>query len=105
MKYKLKLRFVTGMKQVLNAVKAKKVKLILLAPDTEINECIDGKIEAVIDLALASEIPVIYCLNRRKLAKACQLSMRQSIVGIFDPDGVYDLYKKIVKFIRLSSET
>lgn len=99
LKYKLKLRFVTGMKQVINAIKAGKVRLILLAPDTEINGEIDSKLKEMKEVAIASEVPILYSLNRRKLAKACHLSMRQSVVGVYDPDGAYDHFKKIIRYI------
>lgn len=81
MNLKAKLRFVVGMKQVTNAVKASKARLVLLAPDTESSEAVDDKLQTLIALAQAKEIPMMYCLSRRKLAKACHLSMRQSAVA------------------------
>lgn len=104
-KAKSKIRFVVGMKQVINASKAKKVKLILLAPDTEIMEDIDKKMENLQSLARDKEIPIIYTTNRRKLGKACQLSMRQSVVGIYDPNGVFEQFKKVISFINRCQET
>lgn len=75
------------------------MKLVCVAPDTECNSIIDDKLTNLISCASAAETPVIYCLSRRKLAKACHLSMRQAVVGVYNPDGVYDLFKKIIAFI------
>ncbi len=49
--------------------------------------------------AVAREIPLIYCLNRRKLAKSLGMSMRQSVVGIYKADGAYDSFKRIVAYV------
>jgi ribosomal protein L7Ae-like RNA K-turn-binding protein len=98
-KAKSKLRFVVGMKQVINACKAKKVKLVLLAPDTEVIEDIDKKLSTLQSIAQEKEIPMIYTMNRRRLGRACQLSMRQSVVGVYDPNGVYEQFKKIIQYI------
>eukprot|EP01035_Chromulina_nebulosa_P018938 gene18938-24745_t len=98
--YKLKLRFVVGMKQVTTAIKANKAKIVLIAPDTEKSESIDSLIQSLITAAISNEIPVIYCLSRRKLAKACHLSMRQAAVAVYDPNGAYPLYKRIIRYIE-----
>lgn len=101
---KLKQRFVLGLKQATNAVKANKVKALLLAPDTEASDAVDDKLQQLVALAIEREIVVLFCLNRRKLGRAVDNSMKQAVVAVFDPDGAYDKYKKIVAFCRPPSE-
>jgi len=86
-------------KQCLNSVKAGNVRLLLLAPNTEANEAVDEKIGALIDEAQRREVPLCYCLSKRILGKAAQLSMKQSAVAILDPDGAYEYFKILVKFV------
>ena len=75
-KAKLKLRYAVGMKQVINSIKAGKARLVLLAPDTEQSEVVDSKIAQLLQAARDKEVPCLYCLSRRRLAKAAGLSMR-----------------------------
>jgi ribosomal protein L7Ae-like RNA K-turn-binding protein len=84
--------------KALNGVKADRAKLVLLSPDTEESDALDDKIDYLIELALAKEIPILYCLNRRKLGKAVNLTTRQSAVAIYDPSGAYDHFKKIKNY-------
>ena len=53
--------------QSTNAVKAGAVKLILLAPNTEALDVLDEKIEGLLLEAEQRNIPICYCMNKRKL--------------------------------------
>ena len=81
-----------------NGVKADRAKLVLLAPDTEVSEAIDGKLDVLLDEIRQKGIPVIYCLNRKKLGKAIHASMKQAAVAVYDADGAFDIFRKIVTF-------
>ena len=102
--FKMKMRFVMGMKQALSSVKLGKARLLLLAPDTESSEAIDDKLREILSLSFSKDIPCIWCLSRRQLGKAAGATIKQSVVAVLNPDGVYDLFKKIVTFSRSSSE-
>lgn len=71
---------------------------MLLAPDTEVSETIDGKLDVLLDEIKQRDIPVIYCLNRRKLGKAIRASMKQAAVAVYDADGAFDIFRKIVVY-------
>jgi ribosomal protein L7Ae-like RNA K-turn-binding protein len=86
--------------QCTNSIKAGKVRVLLLAPNTEANEAVDDKIDSLIEEARQREVPVCYCLSKRILGKAVQLSMKQSAIAVLDPDGAYEYFKIIVKFIN-----
>lgn len=74
--------------------------MLLVAPNTEAVDALDEKIQENIDAAIAHNVPVLYCLSRRLLGKAILSTMRQSILAIFDPDGAYDQFKIIFKYIN-----
>ena len=105
LKAKAKMRYSVGFKQVLNSVKAGRTILVLLAPDTEVSGALDGKISDLVDEAMANGIPLVYCLNRRKLAKSLDMSMRQSVVGVYKADGTYENFKKIKDYIEKNRTT
>ena len=76
------------------------MRLVLLAPNTESSEVLDEKIESMVCEAQCRNIPVLYSLSKRLLGKAVLVSMKQSVIGIFDPDGAYDQFKLIIRFIE-----
>ena len=88
------------MLQATNCVRAGSVKLLLLAPDSEESVAIDTVLDALKELAVEREVPVLYCLNRRKLGKAAHSSMKQLAIAVLDADGAYDNFKKILSFIN-----
>eukprot|EP01039_Chlorochromonas_danica_P009532 gene9532-10536_t len=102
--YKKKQRFVTGLRQVAQSIKAGRARLIILAPNTEVSEELDLLIDGIIANAQSKAIPLLYALNKRQLGKALQMTMKQSVVSIFDPDGAYDLYRQIIHFINPAAE-
>jgi hypothetical protein len=115
-KKKYKNRYLIGMKQIKSFLQSleltsvsnsssllqntPKCRLICLAPNTELSEEIDEKLNEIISLAKRLEIPLLYCLSKKQLGKALQMSLKQTIVAILDPNGVYDLFKKIISFVE-----
>ena len=97
---KLKQRLVSGFNQVTKFVKASRAKLVLVAMDTEESQILDEKQETMLKEALERDIPVLYCMNRRRLAKAIGSSFRQSAVAVYDADGAHFEFKKILAFIE-----
>jgi hypothetical protein len=83
---------------VTNGIKASKAMLVLLAPDTEVSEALDGKLSALIDEAQSRDVPILYCLTRRKLGKALHSSMKQAAVAIYDANGAYEQFRQIVRY-------
>jgi ribosomal protein L7Ae-like RNA K-turn-binding protein len=96
----LKERFVKGIKQSTNLVKAGRARLVLIASDIEDSETLDGKLQEMILLAKQREIPTLYCLSRRQLGKAVGSTFRQSAVALRDPDGAYPEFKKILAYLE-----
>lgn len=69
-KAKQRLRFVVGLKQVLNGVRGERAKLVVLAPDTEVSDALDDRLGEVLREARERGVPVLFGLSRRKLGKA-----------------------------------
>jgi ribosomal protein L7Ae-like RNA K-turn-binding protein len=99
LKAKQKQRFVSGIKQATNGVKANKVRIVFLAINTEASEALDDKLDALINEAKQREVPICYCLSKRLLGKAVQKTMKQAVVAVYDPDGAFDLFKKIIRYL------
>mmetsp|Transcript_19459 Transcript_19459/g.32502 ORF Transcript_19459/g.32502 Transcript_19459/m.32502 type:complete len:97 (+) Transcript_19459:1008-1298(+) len=93
------MRFVAGLKQCLTSVKAGKAKLLLLAPNTEANEAVDEKISTLVEEAMQRDIPLCYCLSKRVLGKAAQMTMKQSAISVLDPDGAYEYFKIVLRYL------
>ena len=79
------------------------MRLLLLAPNTEVCDTIDDKIETLIEEARLRDVPACYCLSKRILGKAAQMTMKQSVIAVLDPDGAYQYFKMILKFINPSN--
>ena len=108
-KAKSKPRFVIGMKQVTNGAKSGRARLILLASDSEQSEAIDSKLKTLITEASTrmdahdEPIPILYCMNRRKLGKAIGTTIRVAAVAVYNPDGLFPVFRQIVEYIRRES--
>ena len=100
LKAKQKMRFVCGLKQCLNGVKSERAILVLLAPDTEESEALDSKMDDLINEAHAREIPILFCLSRRKLAKSILASTRQAAVAVYNADGVFKEVQRIAQYAK-----
>ena len=85
-------------------MKAGLVKLLLLAPDSEASEAIECVLSILLEEARVREVPVLHCLNRRKLGKAAHSSMKQVVVAVIDADGAYENFKKVISFINQTDE-
>ena len=59
-----------------------------------------GLVKNSADIEDDEGIPVMYCLSRRKLARAIGANTRQSIVVVTDPEGTFPQYKKFLRWYR-----
>eukprot|EP00904_Undaria_pinnatifida_P012408 jgi/Undpi1/8298/HiC_scaffold_25.g10767.m1 len=97
-KYKARRRLVMGLKEVLKGVKAKKVRLVIVAPNVDAmsgDGGLDDKVKEIIDMAREGGTPVVFALSRRRIGKALGKCTKISAVGVYSFDGAYDIYKKL----------
>ena len=78
-------------------IRAHKVKMVVMANNLDQYGAIDAKLQEILDLARAEELPVVFELNKRKLGKALGKSIKVSVVGIQNADGAHEQFKKLKK--------
>lgn len=92
---KARRRLVMGLREVARGIRAKKVKMVVLANNLDEYGALDSKLETILKLANDNDIPVIFDLNKRKIGKALGKTIKVSVVGIENADGAYDSFKKL----------
>ncbi|CAM9975610.1 unnamed protein product [Ectocarpus sp. 6 AP-2014] len=97
-KAKTRRRLVIGLREVLRGVKAKKVRLLIVAPNVDAvggEGGLDDKVVEVIDKAREAEIPVVFALSKRKIGKALRKTIKVSAVGVYSFDGANEQQKQL----------
>ena len=102
-KAKAKTRYVIGLKQAINGVKSGRARLVILAVDCEVSETLASKFNTLVRECENKEdpIPIMYALKRRALGKALNTNTKVSAVAIYDPDGAYPAFKRIIRFLEI----
>jgi selenocysteine insertion sequence-binding protein 2 len=95
-------RLVMGLREVARGIRAHKVKMIVMANNLDEYGAIDSKLQEILDMASADELPVLYELNKRNLGKALGKSIKVSVVGIQNADGAHDQFKKLKKMLGMA---
>ena len=92
-------RLVMGLREVARGIRAHKVKMVIMANNLDQYGAIDSKLQEILDLARAEDLPILYELNKRKLGKALGKSIKVSVVGIQNADGAHEPFKKLKKML------
>jgi ribosomal protein L7Ae-like RNA K-turn-binding protein len=102
-RYKYK-KLVVGIREVERALSRNELRGVVVATNLEAGvEALDNLILDVKKMSDQKEIPFVIALSKRKLGKAVGKSMKQSVVGITNLDGVHQDWKRItvhVEFLR-----
>jgi ribosomal protein L7Ae-like RNA K-turn-binding protein len=103
-RYRFK-KFVVGFREVQRALKRSELKGIIISTNLEpVDELIDMISQIKIECQ-SHEIPLIFSLSRRRMGKAVGKSMKQSLVGITNLDGVHQPWKQVVSLVESLVET
>ncbi|CAM9405005.1 unnamed protein product, partial [Hapterophycus canaliculatus] len=97
-KAKTRRRIVMGLREVLRGVKAKKVQLLILAPNVDSaggEGGLDDKVVELLDAARDGNTPVVFALSKRKLGKAIGKTIKVSAVGVYSFDGAHEQQKQL----------
>ena len=99
---KAKARYVIGLKQAINGVKSGRARLVILATDCEISAALASKFNTLVRECAKKDdpIPILYALKRRALGKALNTDTKVSAMAIYDPDGAYPAFKKIMRTLE-----
>ena len=92
---KARRRLVMGLREVCRGIRARKVKMIVMANNVDQYGALDVKLQEILDLAKEHDLPVIFELNKRKIGKALGKTIKVSVVGIENADGAYEPFKKL----------
>eukprot|EP00581_Thalassiosira_minuscula_P004294 CAMPEP_0183746860 /NCGR_PEP_ID=MMETSP0737-20130205/66973_1 /TAXON_ID=385413 /ORGANISM="Thalassiosira miniscula, Strain CCMP1093" /LENGTH=1208 /DNA_ID=CAMNT_0025982567 /DNA_START=93 /DNA_END=3719 /DNA_ORIENTATION=- len=95
-------RLVMGLREVARGIRAHKVKMVIMANNLDDYGAIDSKLQEILDLARAEDLPVLFELNKRKLGKALGKSIKVSVVGIQNADGAHEPFKKLKKIMGMA---
>ena len=96
-RYKYK-KFVAGIREVQRALIRGDLKGIIVA--TNLEPEIDALSTLIMDLkrdAEQKEVPFVIALNKRRIGKALNKSMKQSVIGITNLEGVFSDWRSILE--------
>ncbi len=93
---------VMGLREVTRGIRARKVKMVVMADNLDEYGAIDSKLQEILELAHVGELPVLYKLNKRKLGKALGKLIKALVVGIQNADGAHNQFKKLKKMLSFT---
>jgi len=103
-----KRRLVVGLREVLRGCKSGRVKLVIVAPNVR---CDDGEeeagvavtVQAIITAARSSDppIPLLFALNRKRMAAALGHKVRASVVGFYSLESLRGLHTRAVQLAEV----
>ncbi|KAJ9473065.1 hypothetical protein DIPPA_33231 [Diplonema papillatum] len=101
LRYKMKMRYVIGLKECLRAAQAKKLKAAIVAPDMQASRekgGLDDMVGRIIASCRQNEVPVVFALAKRTLGVQCfGPSLRKtSCIGVYSADGANAEFARIV---------
>ena len=83
MKYKLRKRYVVGLREVERAIKSKRIRSIIIAPNIDKIVSpggLDEVVISVLNLAFENKIAVVFALNTRKMGKSLGKTIKISVI-------------------------
>lgn len=92
-------RLVMGLREVARGIRAHKVKMVVMANNLDEYGAIDAKLQEILEIARAEDVPVVFEFNKRKLGKAIGKSIKVAVVGIQSADGAQEQFKKLKRII------
>lgn len=95
-------RLVMGLREVARGIRAHKVKMVIMANNLDQYGAIDAKLQEILDLARAEDLPILFELNKRKLGKSLGKSIKVSVVGIQNAEGAHGQFKKLKKMMGMA---
>lgn len=98
-------RLVLGFREVARGLRAKKIKLVVLAKNLDEYEAVSEKTQEVLDICEATETPILFELSKRQLGKALGKTIKISIVGVQNVDGAHEQFKKLKAIVERESRS
>jgi selenocysteine insertion sequence-binding protein 2 len=92
---KAKRRLVMGLREVARGIRARKVRMVVMANNLDEYGALDEKLQEILDLAQKEEVPVFFEFSKRTLGKAIGKTIKMAVIGIQNPDGANQQFKKL----------
>jgi selenocysteine insertion sequence-binding protein 2 len=93
---KARRRIVMGLREVARGIRARKVKMVVMANNLDEYGAIDEKLQEIIDVARQESVPIFYEFNKRGLGKAIGKSIKIGVVGVQNAEGAHQQFKKLL---------
>ncbi|KAK9830930.1 hypothetical protein WJX81_007062 [Elliptochloris bilobata] len=93
-----KKRLASGLREVAKAVRARKARVVLVAPNIEpiaAQGGLDDQLDDILRTAKASGTPVVFCGSRKKLGQVFGCRKKMSAIAILDTSGAEHLLRTI----------
>ncbi|CAM9929113.1 unnamed protein product, partial [Phaeothamnion confervicola] len=92
-------RLVLGLREVLRGLKARKVKMVIVAPDIDqASACsLDDKVSEIVAAARADGVAVVFALSKRRLGRCLGKTIKVSVVGVYGVDGAIEQFRAVVR--------
>ncbi|XP_055348900.1 selenocysteine insertion sequence-binding protein 2-like isoform X2 [Paramacrobiotus metropolitanus] len=104
---KFKKRFVCGLRDVRKNLERKEIRLVILAPDVEVTEQPNGPDALLLEIkefAKEHDIPVLFAMKRKSLAKKCHKPGTVSVVGLINYDVAAADVRKVLQLAEEASQ-
>jgi len=105
--YKYK-KFIVGFREVERALRRDELRGVIVATNLEEVDQLDCMVTKLHFDCKVKQVPLHFALNRRRIGKALGKSMKQSLVGILNLDGVHQEWKRMLSIsesLRNTSQT
>ncbi|GMI07054.1 hypothetical protein TrVE_jg4715 [Triparma verrucosa] len=92
-----KRRMVKGFREVERGLRANKVKAVILANNVEDTEAVHEVVRGILSMCVEKNVPVYRGKSRRQLGKILKKSIKITVVGVENFEGVQQEWKKLKK--------
>jgi ribosomal protein L7Ae-like RNA K-turn-binding protein len=103
LRFKALQRYVAGLRETHRAVRLGKARLCIFAPDVEPISSeggTDDQIGKISALCAAQRVPVVFCLNRKRLGNVLWNRTGSSAVAVVSAEGAHEKLKALVQASR-----
>ncbi|GFH27669.1 C2H2-type domain-containing protein [Haematococcus lacustris] len=95
--------YVCGLREVRKAVRAKRARAVIIAPNIEsvgAEGGLDDALSEILQLCEEQGTPALFAMSRKKMGELYGFRKRVSAVGLLQANGVEDLFPLLVKLGR-----
>jgi ribosomal protein L7Ae-like RNA K-turn-binding protein len=92
---KAKRRLVMGLREVARGIRSHKVKMVVMATNSDEYGVIDEKLQEIIDLCATEGVPVFYELSKRAMGKSIGKTIKIAVIGVQSAEGAHQQFKKL----------